>query len=82
MDGYAELIEDLRSLVVIANDIGWDKLTDLFDRVEQAANALEEAQNGVDSNIYDQEEVHENCTVQILRNSYTGKTSIGWWKNI
>ena len=33
-----------------------------------------------ETNIYDQEEIHENCTVQILRNSVTGETSIGWWK--
>ena len=31
------------------------------------------------TNIYDLEEVHHNCTVQILRNSVTGETSIGWW---
>ena len=32
-------------------------------------------------NIYDEEEIHTNCTVQILRNSITGETSIGWWEN-
>ena len=32
------------------------------------------------SGIYDQEEIHRNCTVQILRNSVTGETSIGWWE--
>lgn len=31
--------------------------------------------------IYDQEIVHPNCTVQILRNSVTGAESVGWWKN-
>lgn len=30
---------------------------------------------------YDQEEIIENCTVQILTNSRTGKQSIGWWRN-
>lgn len=34
-----------------------------------------------ETNIYDEEEIHENCTVQILRNSQTGETSIGWWEN-
>lgn len=28
---------------------------------------------------FDQEEIHENCTVQILTNSVTGEVSIGWW---
>lgn len=35
----------------------------------------------VDLNLYDQEEIHDNCTVQILRNSYTGAVSVGWWEN-
>ena len=35
----------------------------------------------VESNIYNQEEIHKNCTVQILKNSATGETSIGWWEN-
>ena len=29
---------------------------------------------------FDVEEIHENCTVQILRNSRTGEVSIGWWE--
>lgn len=29
--------------------------------------------------LYDQEEIHHNCTVQILSNSVTGDVSIGWW---
>ncbi len=32
-------------------------------------------------NVFDEEEIHENCTVQILRNSITGEISIGWWEN-
>jgi len=31
--------------------------------------------------IYDEEEIHPNCTVQILRNSVTGEESVGWWEN-
>lgn len=31
--------------------------------------------------IYDQEEIHHNCTVQILKNSVTGDVSVGWWPN-
>ena len=30
---------------------------------------------------YDQREVYENCTVEILRNSTTGEVSVGWWEN-
>lgn len=31
--------------------------------------------------VYDQEEIHENCTVHVLTNSQTGETSVGWWEN-
>lgn len=34
-----------------------------------------------EANLYDVEEIHENCTVQILRNSLTGEESVGWWEN-
>lgn len=34
----------------------------------------------ITTNIYDQEEIHHGCTVQILRNSLTGEVSVGWWK--
>lgn len=35
----------------------------------------------VKTNIFDEREVHENCTVEILKNSITGETSIGWYEN-
>lgn len=35
----------------------------------------------IETNLYDEEEIHKNCTVQILKNSITGETSIGWWEN-
>lgn len=31
-------------------------------------------------NLYDREEIHHNCTVQVLTNTYTGDTSVGWWE--
>lgn len=34
----------------------------------------------VTTNIYDTEEIHHNCTVQVLRNSVTGDVSVGWWE--
>ena len=33
------------------------------------------------TNLYDEEEVHTNCTVQIWKNTTTGEVSIGWWEN-
>ena len=35
----------------------------------------------IETNIFDQEEIHHNCTVQILKNSVTGEVSVGWWEN-
>ena len=31
-------------------------------------------------NMYDQCEIIEGCTVEILTNTLTGETSIGWWR--
>ena len=33
------------------------------------------------TNLFDKEEIIENCTVQIWSNSHTGETSVGWWRN-
>ena len=32
--------------------------------------------------IFDEEEIHEHCVVQILRSSITGDCSVGWWENV
>lgn len=35
--------------------------------------------DNIRTNLYDKEEIHHNCCVQILYNSVTGESSIGWW---
>lgn len=35
----------------------------------------------VETNLYDKRTVVKNATVEILENTKTGETSIGWWKN-
>lgn len=35
----------------------------------------------IETSFYDKEEIHENCTVQVLTNTKTGDVSVGWWKN-
>jgi hypothetical protein len=55
-----------------------------YDALNMAISALEK-QDGkkpitVETNIYDTEEIHNGCTVQILRNSVTGDVSVGWWE--
>lgn len=52
---------------------------DLFPDKEQATEAWNRRHK--ETNVYDQEEIFEDCTVQILTNSVTGETSVGWWKN-
>ena len=42
---------------------------------------LEWLQQESEVNVYDEEEIHDNCTVQILKNSATGEISVGWWEN-
>lgn len=35
----------------------------------------------VEVSVFDECEVHENCTVEIWKNSVTGEISIGWREN-
>lgn len=35
----------------------------------------------IDIEVYDEIEEYENCTVQVLKNSVTGKYSVGWYRN-
>lgn len=35
----------------------------------------------VATNMFDKEEIYQNCTVQVLTNTVTGEVSVGWWKN-
>ena len=35
----------------------------------------------VEVNLYEEVELHTNCTVQVLRNVLTGELSVGWWEN-
>ena len=51
------------------------------DRSVYRFEPLEEGGGQIQTNLFDTEELHENCTVQILKNSMTGEKSIGWWKN-
>ena len=35
----------------------------------------------IELNIFDEEEIHPDCTVVIWRNSITGEESVGWYEN-
>ena len=51
------------------------------NRCSYADQMLQDEEMQVETAIFDEEEIHPNCTVQILRNSVTGEVSIGWWDN-
>ena len=75
------------------NCVAYKLDADFANAVTDAADAIEELiaelvttrnqlqQQTIETNIFDQEEIHPNCTVQILRNSVTGEVSVGWWEN-
>lgn len=48
-----------------------------FQAIAFAINALA---GQTEVNIYDKEETYHGCTVQVLKNTVTGQTSVGWWK--
>lgn len=45
-----------------------------------AVRAIEDFIHPESCGIYDLEEIHENCTVQVWKNSVTGEVSIGWYQ--
>lgn len=57
-------------------------MTEKDKEIQELRRKLEEAKiTTITTTIYDIEEIHPNCTVQILRNSVTGEVSVGWWEN-
>lgn len=53
-------------------------LREIIGDVERM-NVFEQVQ--VETNMFDKEEIYQNCTVQVLTNTVTGEVSVGWWKN-
>lgn len=72
--------EAVRMAIKAVDDFYFNRPT-LRDEIGAALQSMLAAKTVVNIEIYDEEEIHENCTVQVWRNSHTGATSIGWWKN-
>lgn len=74
--------EAIETLIGIRRVSGYSKSRE--EALHMAISALEKQEGKkpitVETNIYDTEEIHHGCIVQILRNSVTGDTSVGWWK--
>ena len=58
-------------------------LREAADAIERLAAAVEFLPQTLDveAAVFDEEEVHENVTVVIWRNSVTGEESIGWYED-
>lgn len=81
----AEAIEILKTRRMCAAYVDSEYVDSVdIEAVDMAIAALEKQEGkkpiAVETNIYDQEEIHHGCTVQVLRNSVTGEVSVGWWK--
>ena len=57
-----------------------DTIGHVIDDIKAMKNINPE-QVRVECNIYDQEHIYRDCTVQILENTKTGEVSVGWWQN-
>ena len=57
----------------------WVTLNLIYFRLGIIKDMLEK--KSIRTNIFDEEELHDNCTVQILKNTQTGESSTGWWDN-
>ncbi len=47
----------------------------------QKNSTKQQQETNAEINIFDEREIHTNCTVEIWHNSITDEHSIGWWKN-
>lgn len=63
----------------------WRNISTTFaggdDRVSDKTFPADYEGGTIETNIFDEVEIYENCSVQILRNSVTGEESVGWWIN-
>ncbi len=74
----------LRACSLLMSNEAAQLLTEAADRIDAAEEYIRELEEDlqrltVDPCLFDQEEVYENCTVQVLKNSHTGDISIGFW---
>ena len=96
MNEQSPEIKELYKLIEILEAMKYCDEKDIKIKSEKKIEALDttiailnklikntEQQNveNMEINIYDEEETYSDCTVQVLKNSVTGKVSVGWWKN-
>ncbi len=75
------LLGETKKRKIILQDISW--FLSLIKKVEESEKMKPEHMPNykIDLNMFDEEEIHPNCTVQLLHNSVTDEYSVGWWDN-
>ena len=76
--GSCKLDASRHGETITEKDAGYNYCTDCMSTCK---DALSKEVTVTEINIFDKSEIHTDCTVEILTNSITGETSIGWWEN-
>ena len=75
----AELLSESPFLDVLGGWSFWEEAADHL--IANGVTLRDHIPGKVETNIFDKEEIFPDCTVQVLTNTATGETSVGWWKN-
>lgn len=55
--------------------------SDKYASKDEAIRRWDNRVKKLECRVFDIEEIHPNCTVQVLKNSVTNEVSVGWWEN-
>ena len=79
--GWIETETAVDALLKEARSWGWSRSSEATIGLIHAAHLIRKlGADRVETAVYDEREVIENCTVEILRNSVTGEESVGWYR--
>lgn len=78
IETYGKGIEENKAAIITRIEYLQEELVDALMYCEWIKDCIG---CSVETNIYDKEETYPNCTVQVLTNTATGETSVGWWEN-
>ncbi len=77
MSDFDALINSLEYTALAPDIHSSEHISSLLEEASKVIRYLSEP--AVEILIFDREELYENCLVQVLKNSQTGETSIGFW---
>lgn len=77
MRDFDSLINDLEYAALAPDGHSTEHIAELLSSASEVIQYLTEPP--VEILVYDREELYENCLVQVLTNSVTGETSVGFW---